>query len=225
MNAENRQPRPQATTSQNVIEAYKASIPDSWPFEPGSVLVPTGNDPVSVPLSTVLEPTPTEALTEVVGEDEGSSSAAGTSRRVVFNSETARKAALVRHANARKRKLERDKLVDESRFTARQRLGIALSELTLEDMRVLVKQLSTDAGKGDTKAIHALARLLDQSYGRAVPDSPAPPDGGDLAYSDMTEAQRASYRAALMAEREAAKAEAEPSMDVSDPRGDVPTAT
>lgn len=179
------------------------------------------SEPFSVPVSTVLETTPTDLATESLGDGRDADGPARPSRKVLFNSETARKAALVRHANDRKRKADRDKLVDESRFTARQRLGIALSELTLEDMRLLTRQLAKDAGAGDTKAIHALARLLDQSYGRAVPDVTPEPDDGELSYSAMTEAQRASYRAALMAEREAARAETEPSLDQSDPRNAV----
>lgn len=214
MNADSGHVSSKATVSQGLSEPYDASLE--------SVNVPiNGIEPVSAPMSTVRVPTTTNAPTELVASDGGDDGHAVPRRKVLFTSETASAAAKVRHAKAREAKLQRDKLVDESRFTARQRLGIALSELSLEDMRTLTRQLAKDAGAGDTKAIHALARLLDQSYGRAVPDVTPPVDDGELSYNAMTEAQRASYRAALMAEREAAKADAEPSSDTSDPRDTV----
>ena len=104
-----------------------------------------------------------------------------------------------------------------SHLTARQRMGIALAEMTTDDMRAVVGALLTDAKSGDTKSIHALARLLDQSFGRAgeelvADDRPFV----DKTFEEMTPQERGQYRAELLARIRAKN-------DPSDPRTDPHT--
>ena len=87
----------------------------------------------------------------------------------------------------------------------------------------MVQRLATDAAQGDVKSIHALARLLDQSFGRAGQEEPADPRSTDeKPWEEWTEAERASYRQALLAQREREDAERKAAGDSSDPR-DPPT--
>ena len=119
-------------------------------------------------------------------------------------------------AARRARRAERDQRADEARLTARQRLGIALSELTIEDMRGVIAALVTAAKTGDEKAVHALARLLDQSFGRAQEQvDEVQGDDGPQAWEALSPAQRSTLRAQLLAE---ADEERRATGDPSDPR-------
>jgi hypothetical protein len=50
-----------------------------------------------------------------------------------------------------------------SRLTLRGRLAVVLSELSMADLRAVRDGLLAKAQAGEEKAVHALARLLDQS--------------------------------------------------------------
>lgn len=122
-----------------------------------------------------------------------------------------------RSAEARRqRRANRDAAVDEARLTARQRLGLAMSELTLEDIRAVRDGLLRKAKTGDEKAVHALARLLDQSFGRAQPHEDE--GGTELeAWESMSAGERATARARWLRELEE---DGRPAGDSSDPRAD-----
>ena len=103
----------------------------------------------------------------------------------------------------RERKKQRETEAGLANLTARQRLGLGLSKLTQEQLDAVVQRLATDAAAGDTKAVHAIVRLLDQSFGRAGQEEPADPRSTDeKPWEEWTEAERASYRQALLAQRE-----------------------
>ena len=123
----------------------------------------------------------------------------------------------------RERKQQREREAALANLTARQRLGLGLSKLTQEQLDAVVQRLATDAAAGDTKAVHAIVRLLDQSFGRAGQEEPADPRSTDeKPWEEWTEAERASYRQALLAQREREDAERQAAGDSSDPR-DPPT--
>jgi hypothetical protein len=83
-----------------------------------------------------------------------------------------------------------------------------MSEMSLDDRRGVRDALLRDAKTGDTKAIHALARLLDQSFGRAQIEAPADGrDAEDKEWVEMTPAERSAYRAALLEQRDRERAE------------------
>jgi len=131
-----------------------------------------------------------------------------------FTSESARKARATAAENARRRKLEREEAARSAQLTYRQRLGMAMSQFTQEELNAQIRALHTLAVSGDTKAIHALARLADQAFGRAVAEQPADPRSiEEKDWDELTEAERAVVRRHLIAQ-------AFPADDASDPRGD-----
>lgn len=54
-------------------------------------------------------------------------------------------------------------------LTVRERLGRALNELTLDDMRSIRNQLMEQAKAGDPDAVRAFTQLLHQAFGPAPP--------------------------------------------------------
>lgn len=151
---------------------------------------------------------PSEPLTTPEGEEKQVEQVASPRRDTRFTPESARKAALRRAEVVRERNERAAEELASQRLTARQRLGLALSKLSQDDLDAVITQLAADAKKGDTKAIHALARLLDQSFGRAVPEA-APSKEEALDWAAMSPAQQSAYLAALVHEREQAIAELE----------------
>ena len=101
-------------------------------------------------------------------------------------------------------------------LTARQRLGLAVSKLTQEELDAAVHTLAIQAASGDARAIHALARVLDQAFGRAKEE--VAPDGRDAdqkQWDEMTPAERAAYRVELLRQ---VREQRTSSMDSTDPR-------
>jgi hypothetical protein len=123
----------------------------------------------------------------------------------------------------RERKKQRETEAGLANLTARQRLGLSLAKVSQDEMDVVVAALVTRAKNGEEKAIHALARLLDQSFGRAGTEPVAVPrPTTEKPWEEWTEAERASYRQALLAQRKREDAERQAAGDSSDPR-DPPT--
>lgn len=118
---------------------------------------------------------------------------------------------------ARRRKRdEQARKVDEARLTARQRLALALSsKLSVADYEAVISKLRDDAKGGDEKAVHALARLHDQAFGRSQPRDDETGSEED-AWESMSPAQRAAWRAKALREIEE---DGKASGDPSDPRG------
>lgn len=113
----------------------------------------------------------------------------------------ARKLRIESSRKHRERKADAERNATSAHLTFRQRLGVALSKLTQDELDVAVKKLAHDGLAGDTKAIHALARLADQSFGRSGTEAVVDDrDVDELEWQEMTPAQRAAYRVALMAE-------------------------
>jgi hypothetical protein len=200
----------------------------------------TGNDPT--PESTFAMPNhegvgkpearPTEGLDREGRRSRGTSEAtssrsvpSGVRRRTSGTRDAAGMSELGRLSGQRRRerKQQREREAALANLTARQRLGLGLSKLTQEQLDAVVQRLATDAAAGDTKAVHAFVRLLDQSFGRAGQEEPADPRSTDeKPWEEWTEAERASYRQALLAQREREDAERQAAGDSSDPR-DPPT--
>jgi hypothetical protein len=119
-------------------------------------------------------------------------------------------------AARRARRAAREQHADEARLTLRQRLGIVLSELTLDELRDVRNALLAEAKRGDEKAVHALARLFDQSFGRSEPQADEKEADGPEIWESMPPAKRAALRAQLL--REAEEEERRATGDPSDPR-------
>lgn len=136
-----------------------------------------------------------------------------------FTDEDRARAALARSEQARRRREAKEQLVSTTGLTSRQRVALALSKVTQEDMDAVINQLVLDAKAGEVKSIHALARLMDQSFGRAREEEA--PDGREVAekqWAEMTPAEKAAIRANLLAEVRAQQAQRQAQGDSSDPR-------
>lgn len=156
---------------------------------------------------------------EQAGSPEGEGEpvrAPGDSSTVMKSGRTASELGKLSALKRRERKAEREAQADAKHLTFRQRLGVALSQLTQKELDELVKEMARRAGQGDARSIHALARLADQSFGRAQVEQPeTDTDSADKLWQEMTPAERAAYRAELVKrvrEHESA------SGDDSDPR-------
>jgi len=124
----------------------------------------------------------------------------------------------------RERKQQRETEAQLAHLTTRQRLGLSLAKVSQSDMDEVVAALVQRAKDGDTKAIHAMARLLDQSFGRA--GVTAEEDGrsaDEKSWQEMTPQERAAYRAALIAQVEKERAERKAAGDPTDPRSELTT--
>lgn len=140
-------------------------------------------------------------------------------RSTVFTSESARAARQVRAEKDSQRRSDAEKAASFGHLTTRQRLGMSLAKVSQDDMDAVIRQLVGDAKRGDTKAIHALARMLDQSFGHAGAEDVAdarPLD--EKTFLEMTPAERATYRSALVQAYEREQADKRPSDDATDPR-------
>lgn len=123
-----------------------------------------------------------------------------------FTSESARAASVRRAEVARERKAAAAAQLAEDRLSSRQRLGLVMSEMTLDQLRIVRNKLVEQAQSGDVKSIHALARLLDQAFGRAKEEA-ATPQGADMGWEEMSPAQQSAYLAAILEEQRAAREE------------------
>jgi hypothetical protein len=135
-------------------------------------------------------------------------------------------AARLSHASRAERKAQREQAKSEaaataatSALTARQRLGIAVSKLDQSELDAIVKKLSLDAQAGDTRAIHALARILDQSFGRAAEE--APTDGKDPLQKEWDTCTPAEKAAIVAMHKERIRRQAQAANDTSDPRDEA----
>lgn len=177
------------------------------------------------------ESTPTHpSRTENVGEGDGEALPvrAGKRRGPGFTSESAREARRVRALKDAQRKSEAAEEAKLAHLTSRQRMGIALSELTIDDMRAVRDALLVKAKAGDEKAVNAIARLLDQSYGRAGQEEAVDPTPRDeRPFEQWTAGEKAEYRAALLQERDrqrvAAGQAADPRFDQDPTEGTDPS--
>jgi hypothetical protein len=89
----------------------------------------------------------------------------------------------------RAKKMQRERDASDNALTVRQRIGVALSRLTQEELDTMVRGL---AQRGNA---HALARLADQAFG---PPQPAEEDRpSDASLADLTREQRAALWAWL----------------------------
>ncbi len=145
---------------------------------------------------------------------------AGKRRGVGFTSESARAARQLRAEKDAARHAEAERERTLSHLTSRQRMGLALAELTQQDMRDVVQALLLEAKSGDTKAVHAIARLLDQSFGRSGEEKLADDRPFvDKTFDEMTPQERSLYRQELLKRiRENEQAAG----DDTDPRGVPP---
>lgn len=155
------------------------------------------------------------------GEAEASPPVKGARRRTsgTKTREQMQAMALLSAEARRKKAAERAEAQKTRAHTFRQRIGVALEQATQEELNAAVRSMLAEARKGDSRGIAALARLADQSFGRSageLPDTDKPYD--ELTYQEMSPAQRAAYRAALLAERDRAMQDESASGDVSDPR-------
>lgn len=116
----------------------------------------------------------------------------------------------------RERKRQREEAATNRHLTYRQRIGVALSQLTQEQLNTHVQALSNLAAQGDAKSIHALARLSDQAFGRSQPE--VQDDGRDILekqWSELTVSEKAALRAEAI---ERIRAHERAAGDSSDPR-------
>ncbi len=152
---------------------------------------------------------------------------AGAPRARGFTSESARRARETRTRKAADRKRAAEEAALTQGLTARQKLGIAVSKLDQAQVDRIVSNLANQAEQGDVKSIHALARILDQSFGRAQEEAaPATGEIWERQWEQWTPAEKASYRAALLEQRERERAEHSAAGDSTDPRTtqlDTPT--
>jgi hypothetical protein len=117
-----------------------------------------------------------------------------------WNSETARAAGEKGKIAKAAKKAEREARALDASLTVRQRLGLSVSKLTQDELDAAVHALVVKAATGDARAIHALARVLDQAFGKAGDEAPADPrDMDERAWEEWSPAERAQYRAALLA--------------------------
>lgn len=132
--------------------------------------------------------------------------------------EMGRRSAAARRERAAQRAQEE---LDATR-TFRQRLGIALSRLTQEELDAAVKAMATEASKGGKPAaMGALARIADQAFGKPLPEEGEDPDAGEDVRK-LSRAQRSALIAQLLEEQEL---DGKPSGDSTDPRDDPPSPT
>lgn len=144
---------------------------------------------------------------------------AGGPRSTLWTTESAREARRLRTVKERDRKLQAAEEAKLAHLTARQRIGLSLAKVTQGDLDLVVAALVTRAKGGEEKAINALARLLDQSFGKSGVEAPGDDrDAEDKAWSELTPAEKAAYRAGLIAKVQAERAEREAAGDESDPR-------
>ncbi len=117
-----------------------------------------------------------------------------------WSSAEASEAAKKRWKEHRERQALVTREADIANLTARQRLGLSVSKLTHDQLDAVVQRLAVDAAAGDTKAVHALARLLDQSFGHPQQEQQASDDreADEKAWHEMSAAEKAAYRAELI---------------------------
>lgn len=172
-------------------------------------------------LSTSPESPEGNEGTSMVGGEVGDSGAEPVERRP-DGSLTSYGARMLRQRSAASQRERNADAAEEARLshlTARQRLGLSLSKLSQADMDEVVQSLARRAKTGDEKAVNALARLLDQSFGRSGTEPVADPrPTTEKPWEEWTEAEKAQYRSALLAERDRLQAEAEAAGDATDPR-------
>ena len=163
------------------------------------------------------QPSTTPELLESKGKPGGKPGLSGH----VITPEERRKGIEVRIRRNRERKEARERATETAHLTYRQRIGLALSQLSQEELNAHVKALSGLASQGDAKSIHALARLSDQAFGRAQVE--AATDGRDTAekqWDELTPAEKSALRADAIAR---IRAQATAANDDSDPRADFVT--
>ncbi len=135
-----------------------------------------------------------------------------------FTKESAQAALAARRLKEAARHAEADRERTLSHLTSRQRIGLGLAKLTQDRIDRIIDRLATEAEAGDTKAIHALARLLDQSFGRSGEEKLADDRPFvDKTFDEMTPQERSLYRQELLKQiRENESAAG----DSSDPRSE-----
>ena len=121
----------------------------------------------------------------------------------------------------RERRAAREREAQLAGLTLKGRLSVALSGLTQSDLDKIVKRHASLAAEGDTKSLHALARLIDATQGRGpAEDAPDPRGGAEKAVEDMTPAERQAAMAVLLRsvreQEEAAGIELDPRADEGD---------
>jgi hypothetical protein len=89
----------------------------------------------------------------------------------------------------RARKRHREEQAEENALTVRQRIGVALSRLTQEELDALVHRA---VQRGD---VRALAQLADQAFGKPPPAEEENPT--DTSLADLTREQRTALWAWL----------------------------
>ncbi len=175
--------------------------------------------PSSATTSTKLQGGDSEAPKGGESDPAAPEGSAGAPRARGFTSESARRARETRTQKAADRKRAAEEAALTQGLTARQKLGIGIASLSQERITRIVDNLATQAEAGDVKSIHALARLLDQSFGRAQEEqAPAEGETWERQWSNWTPAEKAQYRAALLEQRSRERAERTATGDESDPR-------
>ena len=111
----------------------------------------------------------------------------------------------------RERRTQREEAAEIAGLTVRQRLGLSLSKLTQAQLDAVVAGLAEQAAKGDARAVHALARLTDQAFGRSAPA--VDEDEGVEGWDNLTREQRAALRARLTEETQRGEGEGQGDAD------------
>lgn len=142
-----------------------------------------------------VERAPERAETE---ENEDAREAAEARKARPFGGLTPAEAAQRRAAKAREARAEREREATLATLTVRQRLGLSLAKLSQAQLDAVVQALADRAAKGEEKAVHALARLSDQAFGKAQPEEEE--DTSDV--DKLSRAARAAMLARLLEEEE-----------------------
>ena len=180
------------------------------------LLVAGGSEPTTTGIPTFTDLVqPTE---ETEGKAGGSKVKFGTRE----NGIKARQARTLKDA-ARRATAEHERTL--SHLTARQRLGISIAKVSQADTDAIIANLVARAKSGEDKAIHAYARLLDQSFGRAGEEKVADDRPMvDKTFEEMTSQERSQYRAELLARIRAYNDASDPRAVVTDSNVGVPAA-
>lgn len=151
-----------------------------------------------------------DAPAEASEEEKGAETRSGTLKHGL----DAREMALRSAASRRARAAERAAQDAQAATTFRQRVGIALSRLSQDELDKAVKGLAAD---GKAASLRALGALADQAFGKPAPEEEE--QGGDDDVRALTRAQRSALIAELLREEEEQR---RPSGEAADPRDDAP---
>lgn len=155
-------------------------------------------------------------------EDAGEDAAATPSPAPQFGGISPQEAARIRWDRERARKAaesQRDEadqaVLDAEAATWREKVGIALAKTAQADIDRMVQRMVRQAGQGEERSVHAVARLATEAFGRV--GQAAPVEEGEETWEGMSREKKAALSARLLREAEEMEANAR-STDPGTPR-------